>query len=119
MSSLQGHGRIIGWSRVNIQLDDDGISAGGPRSHTEPSLKCVCACVFVHAHVQLPQRHHTQPPPPQRLHLSLCSRGQYVPLSQVILQRVEDAELLFRLKHQQLLQQLARVRAPARQRLNI
>lgn len=119
MSSLQGHGRIIGWSRVNIQLDDDGISAGGPRSHTEPSLKCVCVPVCL---CMLTFNFHsvtTHNPPPQRLHLSLCSRGQYVPLSQVILQRVEDAELLFRLKHQQLLQQLARVRAPARQRLNI
>lgn len=57
--------------------------------------------------------------PLRSLQLSLSSRGQYVPLSQVILQCVENAELLFRLKHQQLLQQLARVRAPARQRLKI
>lgn len=57
--------------------------------------------------------------PLRSLHLSLGSRGQYVPLSQVILQRVENAELLFRLKHQQLLQQLAGVRSPARQRSKI
>lgn len=57
--------------------------------------------------------------PLQSLHLSLGSRGQYVPLSQVILQRVKNAELLFRLKHQQLLQQLARVRSPARHQSKI
>lgn len=50
-----------------------------------------------------------------RLSFSLdASRGQYVPLSQVGLQRVEDAELLLGLKHQQLLQHFARVGPPAR-----
>lgn len=77
---------------------------------------CVCACSRSHATAPRPP---PPPPPPRRLHLSLGSRGQYVPLSQVVLQRVEDAELLFGLKQQQLLQQLAGVRAPATQRSDI
>lgn len=40
------------------------------------------------------------------------SWGEHAPLSQVGVQSVENAELLFRLKHQQLLQHLARVRSP-------
>lgn len=104
-------------SQTNSQLDDNGIAAGGPSSHTSPYLKCVCVCAPVclymltfNSHGMAIHSHH----PLRSLHLSLSSRGQYVPLSQVILQRVENAELLFRLKHQQLLQQLARVRSPAR-----
>lgn len=118
MSSLQGHGRMVGWRRVNIQLDDDGINLQEARVHTL-RLPKVCVCLCVCACSRSASTASRPPPPPRRLHLSLGSRGQYVPLSQVILQRVEDAELLFRLKHQQLLQQLARVGAPARQRFNI
>lgn len=41
--------------------------------------------------------------------------GDHAPVSQVGVQRVEDAELLLGLKHHQLLQQLTGVRAPDRQ----
>lgn len=47
------------------------------------------------------------------------SRGEHAPLSQVGVQSVEDAELLFRLKHHQLLQHLTWIWAPARQQLQM
>lgn len=85
------------------------------RVHTLSLPKvCVCLCVCACSR----STSSASPPPPLSA-ASLGSRGQYVPLPQLVLQRVEDAELLFRLKQQQLLQQLAGVGAPATQRVNI
>lgn len=53
----------------------------------------------VHAYTNLPNQHTLC----CEACISFSSRGQYVPVSQMGLQHVENAELLFRLKHQQLL----------------
>lgn len=98
----------------------------GLRSHTvQVYLKSVCVCACVHAYTNFPEPPHTH-----TLQSSPCEaggpsfglgggRGEHAPLSQVGVQSVEDAELLFRLKHQQLLQHLAGVRSPERQRLQM
>ncbi len=111
---------------MKSRQDDDGRSVRGLGSHIiQPYLRvcvCLCVCVCVRMLTQTFQTitHTLSSSPCEAGSLSLSlgsSGGQHAPLSQVGVQSVENAELLFRLKHQQLLQHLARIRTPARQQL--
>lgn len=98
------------WSCRRGGQGDDGCSAGGQGSQTvQPFLRvCVpaCMCTCLHKPCEPSHTHTLQSSPCEADGLSfslVSSRGQHVPLSQVGVQSVENAELLFRLKHQQLL----------------